>query len=126
MHILYCLWLVPRSNQAARISEIITQLASHNNSPIFHPHVTLATALSEGENEEQAHQWFRMVTEKLNVEHHNPLTLKFGPPAMGETRHQCVFVEVQKGAGFEALQRQEMQIPHLLNVFDKNDHLQVT
>ncbi len=110
MHILYCLWLVPRSDQAHVISQMISKLSSQYDTPIFPPHVTLASASSEGENEETAKEWHQSVSEKLrenicNSPDANFLKLRFGRPRAGATRHQCVLVDVESGYEYDALLR---------------------
>jgi hypothetical protein len=104
-HILYCLWLVPCKKQADEISKTISKLASRNNLPFFTPHITLASAQSDsGELEAEAKIWFQSVSERLNFDVDNRL-IKFGPPRTGDTRHQCVFVEVLQNGGYEILSR---------------------
>ena len=104
--IFYCLWLVPCKQQADEISKTITKLSSQNNLPLFRPHVTLASARSDtDEQEAEAKIWFQRVLETLSFDQDKRL-IKFGPPRTGDTRHQCVFVEVLQSAGYETLSRQ--------------------
>ena len=104
-NVLYCLWLVPPADQATEISKIISRLASFHDSPLFCPHITLASSISDSEGEQHAKEWFRIVSERLKPHKEELSHLQFDPPRTGDTRHQCVLVEVQKGAGFEVMQR---------------------
>ncbi len=103
--ILYCLWLVPCKQQADEISKTISKLASIKNLPLFLPHITLASVRSDtGDQELEAKTWFQNVSERLKFDEGDRL-IKFGPPRTGDTRHQCVFVEVLKSGGYEVLSR---------------------
>lgn len=103
--ILYCLWLVPPVEKAAEISKIISRLASYHDSPMFGPHVTLASSSAAGEREDWANEWFRLVLDRVKPQREELLDVHFDYPRIGDTRHQCVLVEARKGAGFEILQR---------------------
>ncbi|WP_437572665.1 2'-5' RNA ligase family protein [Sorangium sp. So ce542] len=94
----FALWLVPGGAPAARLRELIAALARETGGPAFAPHLTLVSGL-RGDGAALAARLGKLEGAL------RPVELEARGPAVGASRHRCVFLDVALTEPLAALRR---------------------